>query len=66
MARTVSPTDVEFYAGHAPEALRSIVAEYTATSLQIALAEGADHVLSVEAMATANAAWMALVLRGES
>ena len=60
---TISPTEVEFYANHTDDSLRTIKAKYTADSAYIAQFSGADHPLSVEAMRIANAAWAALVIR---
>ena len=60
---TISPTEVEFYANHTDESLRTIKAKYTADSAYIAQFSGADHPLSVEAMRIANAAWAALTIR---
>ena len=65
---TISPTDVEFYSPetHSDETLRSIHARYTETWAYIAMNEGEDHPLAIEADAIAQAAITALHQREHS
>lgn len=63
---TISPNDPAYYVDHDTETLRRIVDKYTDDSATIAITHGADHPMSMEALAISMAAWGALVLRGEA
>lgn len=58
---TTTPTDPAFYANHSDDALRSIVARYTQTSLATFTANPA---ILAEAMEIANVAFMVMASRG--
>lgn len=61
--RTISPTEIDFFANHSDETLRKIVADKTADSAYVAMNSGADHPIAIEMMSIANAAWGQLALR---
>lgn len=66
MTTTTCPTEINFFANHSTDSLRSLVETHTTDGRWIAINSGPDHPLAVENLRIANAAWGQLVLRGEA